>query len=210
MSNAGPSTATGRGGPGPTARRNFIRQFVGQPGKLQLADFALERWARWPREPRPTLTLVGRVDVAGPKTNTAQVSAADQPDVDSTPGNNVPTEDDQDSVTIEAPQIDLSLTKAASPTTVVVGQNVTFTINLANAGPSTATGVTVRDQIPAGISFVSSTATQGNYDAGTGIWTVGSVATGVSPRLTLVGRVDVAGRQDEHGGSCHRRPARRG
>ncbi len=93
----------------------------------------------------PRLTLVGRVDVAGNKTNTAEVAAADQPDIDSTPGNNNPEEDDQDSVTIAAPQIDLSLTKGAVPTTVVVGQNVTFTLNLANAGPSDATGVVVQD-----------------------------------------------------------------
>ena len=115
-----------------------------------------------------TLTLVGQVDVPGPKTNIAEVTAADQLDVDSTPDNNVPEEDDQDSVTIEAPQIDLSLTKSASSSTIVVGQNVTFTIDLANAGPSTATGVTVRDQLPSGISFVDSTTTQGTYDSGTG------------------------------------------
>ncbi len=86
----------------------------------------------------------------------AEVATADQPDVDSTPGNNNPEEDDQVSVTIAAPQIDLSLTKGAVPTTVVVGQNVTFTLNLANAGPSDATGVVVQDLLPSGISFVSS------------------------------------------------------
>ena len=186
LSNAGPSTATG------VVVQDQLPtgiSFVSASASQGNFDSQTSLWTvgAVPSGASPTLTLIGRVDVAGPKTNTAQVSAADQLDVDSTPGNNIPTEDDQDSVTIEAPQIDLSLTKGASPTTVVVGQNVTFTIDLANAGPSTATGVTVRDQIPAGISFVSSTATQGGYDAGTGIWTVGSVATGVSPRLTLVG-----------------------
>lgn len=140
-----------------------------------------------------TLTLTGRVDVAGPKTNTAQVFAADQEDLDSTPGNNDPNEDDQDSVTIEAPQIDLSLTKGASPSTVLVGDNVTFTIDVSNAGPSQATGVTVLDQLPAGVTFVSANATQGNYNSGTGIWDVGSLAVNGTSTLTIVGTVTVAG-----------------
>ena len=36
----------------------------------------------------------------GAKTNTAEVTAADQPDVDSTPNNHNPAEDDQASVTV--------------------------------------------------------------------------------------------------------------
>ncbi|WP_196279142.1 CBM96 family carbohydrate-binding protein [Catellatospora vulcania] len=47
-----------------------------------------------------SLQLVGRITTAGQKVNTAQVSAAAQPDADSTPGNGVPTEDDQASVTV--------------------------------------------------------------------------------------------------------------
>ncbi|MGI9470757.1 MAG: DUF11 domain-containing protein, partial [Rubripirellula sp.] len=140
-----------------------------------------------------TLTLVGTVDVPGPKTNTAQVFAADQEDIDSTPGNNNPDEDDQDSVTIEAPQIDLSLTKGASPSTVLVGGNVTYTINLSNAGPSQATGVTVLDQLPSGVTFVSFNSSQGGYNDSTGIWDVGTIASGASTSLTIIGTVTVAG-----------------
>lgn len=141
----------------------------------------------------PSLTITGRVDAAGDKTNTAQVSAAEQPDIDSIPGNSVESEDDQDSVTIQAPQIDLSLTKGASPATVVVGENVTYTINVSNAGPSQATGVTVLDQLPAGVSFVSSTPSQGSYSSATGIWDIGTIAAGGVQSLTIVATVTVAG-----------------
>ena len=65
-----------------------------------------------------TLTLTTTVDgniQAGDHTNTAQVTAADQDDVDSTPGNDDgdQSEDDEaaDTVAVE-PQIDLELTKS--------------------------------------------------------------------------------------------------
>jgi uncharacterized repeat protein (TIGR01451 family) len=139
------------------------------------------------------LSLVARPTVAAARVNTAEVSAADQFDPNSTPGNGVASENDQDSVTLQAVQIDLSLVKSASPAQVIVGQNVTFLLSLANAGPSAATGVVVRDLLPAGVSFVSSSASQGSYVAGTGLWTVGSVPVGAAPTLSIVGRVDTPG-----------------
>ncbi len=49
-----------------------------------------------------TLQLTTTVSRAGEFTNVAQVTAADQPDIDSTPNNNVPAEDDQDDATVVA------------------------------------------------------------------------------------------------------------
>ncbi len=49
-----------------------------------------------------TLTLVARVTVLDTLTNQAQVLLVDQDDPDSTPGNDVPSEDDQDAATIYA------------------------------------------------------------------------------------------------------------
>ncbi|GHJ43066.1 hypothetical protein Cs7R123_04080 [Catellatospora sp. TT07R-123] len=47
-----------------------------------------------------TLQLVGKVTTTGQKANTAQVSAADQPDADSTPANSDAAEDDQATATV--------------------------------------------------------------------------------------------------------------
>ncbi len=121
----------------------------------------------------------------GSKTNTAQVSAADQPDIDSTPGNNNPDEDDQDSVTIAAPQIDLSLTKTVDNATPDVGENITFTVTVANAGPDNATGVRVRDVIPNGLQFVSAATVSGFYNASLGIWDIGSIPAAGNATLTI-------------------------
>lgn len=70
------------------------------------------------------------------------------------------------------------------------GQQVTFTVTLANAGPDGATGVTVADLLPAGLLFVSASASQGAYDDQTGNWLVGGVANGAGASLAIVAAVE--------------------
>lgn len=136
-----------------------------------------------------TLLLVATAMTPGPKVNVARVETADQFDPDSTPGNNVLAEDDQDAITVTPQLIDLSLTKTINNASPNVGQNVTYVLTLTNAGPSTATGVTVLDRLNAGVSLVSATATNGNYAAATGIWTAGPIAAGAIARLTIIAQV---------------------
>jgi uncharacterized repeat protein (TIGR01451 family) len=140
-----------------------------------------------------TLQIVATVANLGSKTNTAQVSAADQTDADSTPGNSAPGEDDQASVVVMPQASDLSLTKIVNNATPSVGQNVTFTLTLTNGGPTAATGVMVRDQLPAGLTFVSATASQGSYSNATGFWNIGTVAAAASPTLQIVATVATVG-----------------
>ncbi len=93
-----------------------------------------------------------------------------------------------------AASADLSLTKSANDTTPNIGQNVTFTIKISNAGPNSAASVQVKDLLPAGLQFVSSTVTQGSYVSVTGIWTVGSVATGIDvATMTITATVLTSG-----------------
>jgi uncharacterized repeat protein (TIGR01451 family) len=56
---------------------------------------------------------------------------------------------------------DLRITKTDSPDPVNVGSTLTYTIQVQNLGPDAATGVTVTDQLPKGVDFVSATATSG-------------------------------------------------
>ncbi|WP_049901895.1 DUF11 domain-containing protein [Halococcus agarilyticus] len=65
------------------------------------------------------------------------------------------------------------------------GDEVTFDVTVNNDGSTTATGVTVEDVLPEGLEFVSSSASQGSYDADSGIWTVGELAPGESATLQL-------------------------
>jgi uncharacterized repeat protein (TIGR01451 family) len=124
-------------------------------------------------------TLQIRVTVVSPnaQTNSAAVSHSDQFDPDA--GNN-------SSSTTETPQrADLALSKTVSNPTPNVGDTVTFTIALSDRGPDAATGVTVSDLLPAGLTFVSATPTQGNYNSATGVWTVGTVTTATPQTLTI-------------------------
>ncbi|NUT31600.1 MAG: DUF11 domain-containing protein, partial [Hamadaea sp.] len=68
-----------------------------------------------------------------------------------------PDNDDvRDSVsTVVQASADLSVTKVDSPDPVLAGKQLTYTITVSNAGPSTAQNVTVTDTLPAGTSYVS-------------------------------------------------------
>ena len=140
-----------------------------------------------------TLQITATVTQAGAITNTAEVSASDQSDPNSTPNNGVAGENDQASTTVTGQQADLSLAKAVSNPQPNIGQNITFTITVSNNGPSTATGVQVRDQVPAGTTFVSATPSRGTYDQNTGIWNVGSIGPDINATLQLVVTVNIAG-----------------
>ncbi len=56
---------------------------------------------------------------------------------------------------------DLRITKTDSPDPVNVGSTLTFTVRVQNLGPDAATDVTVTDQLPKEVDFVSATATAG-------------------------------------------------
>jgi len=122
-------------------------------------------------------------------TNTAEVTAADQRDPDSTPNNNNPAEDDEDSVTITPQVADLSLAMTVDNPQVTVGQPVTFTLNVNNAGPATATNVRVTDQLPQGLTFLRATPA-GVYNSANGVWTVGTLGNGASASLQITARVE--------------------
>jgi hypothetical protein len=57
---------------------------------------------------------------------------------------------------------------------------------------STATGVTLKDVLPAGLSYVSDDGV-GSYSSGTGIWTVGTLTPGASKTLHVTATVATPG-----------------
>ncbi|WP_220485195.1 DUF11 domain-containing protein, partial [Flavobacterium sp. SOK18b] len=87
----------------------------------------------------------------------------------------------------------LRIAKTVNNATPNVGSNVTFTLTINNDGPGSATSVVVNDQLPAGYTFVSATASVGSYDDVSGIWTVGSLANAASATLEVVATVNATG-----------------
>ena len=158
--------------------------FVSAPSSQGSYDTATGIWTVGTLDwlAQATLTLMVRVDQPGALVNNASVASLDQ--VDPNPINN------SDAKSINAtPAADLRVTKAVSNHAPGVGALVTYTIAVTNLGPDDATSVDVSDLLPAGVAFVSAKASQGSYDAGTGIWTLGSVPATRTEILTVTGRV---------------------
>ncbi len=141
------------------------------------------------------LQITATVMSVGAKTNWAEVWSADQVDPDSIAGNSSTSEDDDASATVTPPagSADLSVTQSGLPLTPGIGDNVVFTITVTNAaGPSDATNLQVRDQLPAGLEYVSDNG-GGSYVSVTGIWTAGTLTSGTSKTLKITARVATGG-----------------
>lgn len=83
---------------------------------------------------------------------------------------------------------DLAVNKSASDTTVNSGSSFSYSISISNNGDD-ASGVTLSDALPRGITLVSSSATHGSYTGS--LWTVGALASGEVATLTLNVSADV-------------------
>jgi uncharacterized repeat protein (TIGR01451 family) len=120
-------------------------------------------------------------------TNTAEVSAVDQGDPDSTPNNSIPAEDDQDSVDINitASGADLRLTMTVDNDSPNQGDDITYTIIVTNDGPDDASGISVNISL-LGVMWVS--------DDGLGmylsnIWNIPTLTGGASAALNITATV---------------------
>lgn len=89
-------------------------------------------------------------------------------------------------ITQQTPFADLSLAKTVSNAAPANGTNITYTLTASSSAASglTATGVTVQDTLPLGVTFVSATGT-GTYNSGTGVWSVGTLAPNGNASITI-------------------------
>ncbi len=91
------------------------------------------------------------------------------------------------------PQDPVVLLTMQGPSTAQSGSVIDYSIGYANLGPSAASKATIRDVLPAGVTFVSAT-NGGRYDAGSRAvtWKLGTVGNGASGAVGLTVRI-VAG-----------------
>ena len=119
-----------------------------------------------PADPARTLAITVFVhpDATSPLVNNASVTSTTS---DPNASNNLATW----TVTLNA-VAGLTLTKTDSPDPVLAGNNLTYTVTVGNAGPSTAQDVVVTDALPSGTTFVSAV-------GGTGSTACAEVALGL-------------------------------
>jgi uncharacterized repeat protein (TIGR01451 family) len=134
-----------------------------------------------------TITVNFSANNGGSIDDTATVSAS-TPDPDTS--NNTAT----GAVTFVS-SADLLIVKTAAAS-VVPGTNLTYTISVANAGPSTATNVVVQDVLPVQVTMLSATPSVGSCTAGIPgnpgqplTCTLGGMASGGSASITVVVKV---------------------
>lgn len=142
------------------------------------------------------LTLLVKVDADRAEGDATNVATVGSPTTDPTPENNV----DDATVTV-VQEADLTIVKSHAGT-ARIGADLTFDLQVTNQGPSTATGVTVVDTIPAGLELVEATSPGDAWtidirtgDAGTTILTAeltGPLASGAdAPPLRVTTTVTV-------------------
>lgn len=71
------------------------------------------------------------------------------------------------------------------------GATIVYTITVLNNGPANAINTSLTDVLPAGVQATANNGvvSQGSYDAATGLWSIGALASGESATLTLEGTV---------------------
>ncbi|MBB5871858.1 putative repeat protein (TIGR01451 family) [Allocatelliglobosispora scoriae] len=143
-------------------------------------------WSAGTLAPGAHATLVARIRVVngGTTVNTVQITQSNLPDPDLI--------NNQAQAVLMVPLADVSVAKAVDKELIPSGGQAVFTITVRNAGPETATGVTVADALPAGLTLVSAKPTTGGYATGT--WTVGDLLPGATATLVLTVRGTTPGR----------------
>ncbi|HOY32632.1 MAG TPA: Ig-like domain-containing protein [Bacteroidales bacterium] len=93
-------------------------------------------------------------------------------------------------ISIKPTQVcDLAVQKTAGNLSPVIGDSITFSINVNNNGPSNATSVLVNDMLPNGFTYLSHSTTTGTYNSTTGVWNIGSLNNQINAALTITALV---------------------
>ena len=125
--------------------------------------------------------LIGN-SIVGNQTLTNRVDVNGKPDV----GTNVTN---SSNASVNAQEAKIYVTKKANPTTGTPGTSVTFTLFVNNTGSAVLPDVFVRDLLPAGMTYVSSTPV-GTHTGQTVSWSnIGPMTSGQNKSLQIVATI---------------------
>jgi uncharacterized repeat protein (TIGR01451 family) len=145
-----------------------------------------------------TSTIEGRATIEVQVTADEGVDIADLSKVVSDTPDPDPNNNESADVILVDASADLTLGKSDAPDPVVAGEDLTYTLTLFNAGPSTAENVVIEDILPAGVTIVSVSGTGGaSCVAGAPgdpfqptTCNFGTLASGLARNMTVVVNVD--------------------
>ena len=121
--------------------------------------------------------------LSGSQTLTNQVEVIGQPEH----GQNVTA---SNSAEVSASEARIAVNKRADPASGSPGATVTFTIDVTNSGAAPLLNVAASDQLPAGMSYLSSSPAGSNQGQNV-LWpNIGPMASGESRKLEIVARID--------------------
>ena len=137
-----------------------------------------------------TIEITVKLHEVGTATDSASVSGFES---DPEPANNVTSE----TTTVTPPpagETDLAISKTA-PERGVVGEGMTYSIQVSNNGPDTATGVTMTDPLPEGVGpgFIQTSQGTCSSIARSVTCDVGTLASGASALITISVGLERAG-----------------
>ena len=89
------------------------------------------------------------------------------------------------------PKIDVSVSKNTQYSEFNYRDQVVWTINVVNNGPSDASNVKVNDVLPDGLIYQSSSASVGNY--ANGVWNIGNLAKGKTATIKITTLINKTG-----------------
>ncbi len=133
-----------------------------------------------------TATIVARINQGGSATNRVTVGGHS---LDEVPADNTAL-----AFTAVTTASDLAVTLGASPGVVVLSNNVTLALTLTNRGPSSSSLTFLTNVLPAGLTFVSASSSQGSCTnlAGRVTCVFGTMAANAGAAASIVARVNVS------------------
>ena len=118
-----------------------------------------------------------KASATGTLRNEAEVSAPNE-------DNLLNNKDDAENPVV--PKIDLQITKTDTKDPVQPGESFSYTLTIKNNGPSNATGVMVKDTLPAsGVSFTSASLTPVSQNGRELVFNLGNMANGETRTITI-------------------------
>ncbi len=88
------------------------------------------------------------------------------------------------------PSSDVGVSMAVDNENPQPGSTIHYTVTASVLGPSASPSVTVQDNLPVGLTFVSATPSAGSFNASNGVWAVGGLSANGTATLVIAATVN--------------------